>query len=174
MCRTGLMPTWGRMVGFSLFELIMVIIIFSILAAVAAPLMVVGFQAYFTGKGVADVDWQARVALERMTRDLRTIRSPASLVITSGSDISFTDADGNVIRYCMGTVGTCPGAAGELSRNAQPLATSVTALAFSFLTQTGVATVTPAQVFYVTVNFTATNSTTSKAYQATVSPRNFP
>ena len=100
--------------------------------------------------------------------------APADLIITSANDITFTDVDGNSTRFCMGTAGGCPGTAGELTRNSQPLATGISALTFSFLTKTGAATAVAANVFYITVAFTATQNTIIKSFQATVSPRNFP
>ena len=160
--------------GFSLFELIMVIVLLGVVGAVATPLMREGFNAYFTGKDINETDWQARVAQERMTRDLRSVRAPADLTITSASDITFTDVDGNSTRYCMGAIGGCPGVAGELMRNAQPLATGVSGLTFSYLTRAGAVTGTAAQVFHITTDFTVTQNNVSKAVQATVSPRNFP
>lgn len=160
--------------GFSLIELIMVIVLLAIVAVVAAPVLSGGFKAYFIGRDIAETDWQARVALERMTRELRSVRAPADLTITSASDITFTDVDGNSIRYCMGTVGGCPGAAGELTRNTQPLASGVSGLTFSYLTRTGASTVVVAQVFHITVGFMATQNTISKSFQTTLSPRNFP
>lgn len=160
--------------GFSLFELIMVIVLLGIVAAVAAPFMSAGFQSYFIGKDVAETDGQARVALERLSRDLRSVRAPADLTMTSASDITFIDVDGNSTRYCMGAVGGCPGATGELTRNSQPLAVGVSALTFSYLTRTGATTAVAAQVFYITVGFTATQNTIGKSFRATVSPRNFP
>ena len=160
--------------GFSLIELIMIIVILAILSVVAAPLMSNLFRGYFTGKDIADTDWQARVALERMSRDLRSVRAPTDLVITAAGDISFADVDGNVIRYCLGTVGTCPGVAGNLMRNAQVLAGGVTGLTFTFLTRAAAATGVAAQVFYINSAFTVTQGTIAKSYTATVSPRNFP
>lgn len=163
-----------RASGFSLFELIMVIVLLGILAAVAAPLMSSGFRAYFVGKDIAETDGQARVAMERLSRELRSVRSPGDLTISSASDISFVDVDGILARYCMGAVGGCPGTAGEFMRNSQPLAAGVSGLTFSFLTKTVAATAVAAQVFYITVDFTATQNTISKSFQVTVSPRNFP
>lgn len=160
--------------GFSLIELIVVIVVFGVIAATGAQLMGNGFRAYFSGKDMTEMDSQTRVALERMTRELRSVRAPADLTVVPANEISFVDAGGNSIRYCMGTVGTCPGAAGELVRNTQPLAGGVSGLAFSYLDRAGVATTTPALVYYITVNFTAAQGTISKAFQATVSPRNFP
>lgn len=163
-----------RAAGFTLVELLMVIVLFGIVAAFAAPAMQSGFQAYFTGRDISEADWQARVALERMTRELRAVRAPADLALASAGDLTFVDLDGNSIRYCMGAVGTCPGAAGELVRNAQPLATGVTALTFSFMTRTGGATGTPALAYYVSASFSATRNSITKTHQATVAPRNFP
>ena len=160
--------------GFTLVELLMVIILLGIVAAVAAPTMQSGFQAYFTGRDISEVDWQARVALERLTRELRSVRAPADLALAAANDLTFVDLDGNSIRYCMGAVGTCPGAAGDLMRNSQPLATGIGALTFSFLTRAGGATGTAALAFYVSASFTATRNAITKTHQATVAPRNFP
>lgn len=167
----GAPPRGSR--GFTLFELVMVMVLFGIVAAVAAPVVSSGFQAYFTGRDIAEVDWQARVALERMTRELRAMRAPSDLVITAADDIAFADVDGNLIRYCLAG-GGCAGAAGDLMRNGQPLASGISALDFSFLTRSASPTATPAQVFYVTVAFSATRNATSKGHRTTVSPRNFP
>lgn len=160
--------------GFSLIEFIMVMIVFAIVSAIAAPLLAETFRAYFIGKDIAETDWQARVALERMTRELRSVRAPTDLIITSAGDITFVTAVGTSIRYCLGTVGTCPGVATELMRNTQPLASGISALNLTFLTRAGAATALPASVFYVNIAFTATQNTVSKTYTATVSPRNFP
>lgn len=160
--------------GFTLIELVMVIVLLGIVAAVAAPAMNSGFQAWFTGRDIAEADWQARVALERMTRELRSVRAPADLALAAADDLTFVDIDGNTIRYCMGAVGTCPGAAGELMRNSQPLASGVGALTFTFLTRTGGATATPALAFYISASFTATRNAIVKTHQVTIAPRNFP
>lgn len=160
--------------GFSLFELIIVVVVFGIVSAAAAPLLHASFQGYFTGRDVTETDWQARVASERMARELRTIRAPADLTITAGGDITFVDMDGTSIRYCLGTVGSCPGAAAELMRNTQPLASGISGLTFSFLTRTSAATALPASVYSVNVDFTATQNTIATSHRFTVSPRNFP
>lgn len=160
--------------GFSLTELVMVIVVFAIVSAVAAPLLASAFQGWFTGKDITETDWQARVALERMSRELRMIRAPADLTITSASDITFVDLDGNTVRYCQGAVGGCPGTAGDLMRNGQSLAVGVGALTFSFLTRAAAPTGAAASVFYVNIAFDVTRGTIAKSYRATLHPRNFP
>jgi len=159
--------------GFSILELVMVLVVFGIVSAVAAPIAANGFRAYFTGRDISETDSQARAAIERMTRELRAIRAPADLTAASASDISFVDTTGASIRYCLGAVGGCPGTAGDLMRNSQPLAGGISGLTFSFLSRGGAASGAGA-AFYVTVAFTASQNAVSKTYQATVSPRNFP
>ena len=159
--------------GFSILELVMVLVVFGIISAVAAPLLANGFRAYFTGRDISETDSQARAAIERMTRELRGIRGPGDLAAASASDISFVDTSGTSIRYCLGAAGGCPGAAGDLMRNGQPLAGGISGLTFSFLSR-GAAATGAGGAFYVTVAFTASQNAVSKSYQATVSPRNFP
>ena len=152
----------------------MVMVILGIIAATGAQLMGNGFTAYFTGKNITEMDGQARLALERMTRELRSVRAPTDITLVPANEITFVDVDGIGIRYCLGTVGTCPGAAGELMRNTQPLASGISNLAFTYLDRTAAATAAAAAVYYIGVSFTATQGAISKPYQATVSPRNFP
>jgi prepilin-type N-terminal cleavage/methylation domain-containing protein len=160
--------------GFTLIELVAAIVLFGIIGAMVSRVLTQGFNSYITGRNIAETDWQARVALERMTRELRTIRDPASITMTSASDLSFVDVDGATIRYCAGAVGTCPGTTGDLIRNTQVLASGISGLTFSYLTKTSVATVTPTQVYYVAVAFTATQGAIAKNFSVVVSPRNFP
>ena len=161
-----------RVAGFSLIELVIVIVLLGIVSAVAAPFAINAFNAYFTGRDLVETDWQARVALERMTRELRTVRAPAAITMTSASDLTFVDIDGTSVRYFMSN---CVLTICELTRNTQPLATGISGLAFSYLQRDGkTTTAAPASVYYVVVDFTATQGANSRPYQATVSPRNFP
>ena len=168
----------SHVAGFSLIELVTVMVLLGIVAAVAAPFVSNSFTAFFTGRDLVETDWQGRVALERMTRELRTLRAPADITMTSASDLTFVDIDGNSVRYFMSN---CVLTICELTRlvppsaTGQPLATGISGLAFSYLQRDGkTATAAPASVYYVIVDFTATQGANSRSYQATVSPRNFP
>lgn len=158
--------------GFTLIELIATLVLVGIVAAVSAPFLGNAFRAYFMTQQIAETDWQGRVAMERLTRELRLLRATSDLTITSAADITFLDVDGNSIRYCLGAVGTCPGSAGNLMRNSQSLASGISALSFTYLTSAGAATVVAANVYYITVGFTATQGANSRTFRGTVSPRN--
>jgi len=156
--------------GFTLIEAVMVIVILGAIAAVAAQMMGTGFQAYFTGRNVADADWQARVALERMTRELRTIRSRAAVDLTMGANtVTFNDADGNNITYTL--AGT------TLNRNTDVLADGINlpagpATLFTYL-DSNLNPATPATVYFISVQFVVTQGNSNATFRATVNPRSF-
>ena len=85
-----------RTAGFSLLEMIMVVIILAIIAALGSNMLSGGLNAYFTGRDLADADWQGRLALERIASDLRSIRSAtaADLSISPASQIAFVNKAG--------------------------------------------------------------------------------
>ena len=97
--------------GFSLIELVLVIVLLGIIATVGAQLMGSGFQLYFTGRDSLSVDAQARLALERLTRELRAVRVSSGLTLAPANEANFIGGDGTAVRYCLGTVSGCPGAA---------------------------------------------------------------
>jgi len=89
--------------GFTLVELVITIIVLGIVSFGGAILLSKGFDAFFSGRNVVDADWQARIAMEKMSRELRNIRSPSDIISgssTSGlSSISFVDNNGNTVNY---------------------------------------------------------------------------
>ena len=158
--------------GFSLVELVLVIVLIGIIASVGAQLMGTGFQMYVEGRDSLSVDAQARLALERITRELRAVRKATGLTLAPATELNFTGLDGTAVRYCMGAVGGCPGAAGELMRNAQVLAGGISGLSVVYTDSAGAVTAVPAQVLNISIQFTAAQGGISTAYRATVSPRN--
>jgi prepilin-type N-terminal cleavage/methylation domain-containing protein len=138
--------------GVTLIELIMVIVLISIIALASTKMMVNGLTAYQTGKDVMDADWQGRLAMERMMRDLRAIRSPSDITTANSGQIIFTDINGNSVNYSLS--GT------SLLRNSQTLANGVQSLTFSYLDKNGSTTATLSLIRYITytLNITQNNS----------------
>lgn len=161
-----------RMYGFTLMEMVVVIVIVGIVFAIGSLIISRGFTAYFASKDITNADWQARLALERMTRELREIRlatGGAELNIASATQISFTDIGANVITYSR--------AGNSLMRNAQVLADNVSALGFAYLQSDGATAATVATVgttYYIAISVTvAQDATTTNVYRTTVAPRAF-
>jgi len=154
--------------GFTLIELVIVIIVTGIIAAIGSRILVTGFSAYTTGKDLIELEWQGSLALERVSHDLRLIRSAtiADLNIAQPDRISFTDINANQVRYTLS--GT------TLTRNNQPLADDISSLNFSYLTNDGKTTAaTASNVFYIVITLQTARNNLTHQLRAVIHPRQF-
>lgn len=159
----------------------MVIVLTGIIFSFGSALLGNVFSSYSLKRDVTDADWQAKVALERMARELRAVRlaTAADLDIASATQIRFVDTDGNGVCFYRNA------AANRLMRSAdgpasacgttspQVLADNVTSLAFTYWDNTGVTTATVANVYYITVAINAVEGSYSASFRTNVRPRNF-
>ena len=165
--------------GFTLIEMVVVITILGIIGTIAANVIRSGFSAYYTGQDISHADWQGKVALERITREVHEARDRASLVgnlTAPDTQLVFTDIYGTTVSYQL--VGATLMRQATPAVIAQPLADNiaVSGLAFTYHTNSGVVvTATAASVDYITVALTVATPglNTPKAYRATVRPRAF-
>src|SRR6266704_2976801 len=88
-----------RSCGFTLIEAVITSIVVGVLATIGATVMSGGFRNYFLGREIAQDDAQGRLALERVSRELRAVRSTADLDIGTQNQVSFTDLSGTAIAY---------------------------------------------------------------------------
>ena len=85
-----------RIAGFTLVELITVLIVVGVIASVAAGMVGQSLQAFLVGSETADNAAQAQLTLEKLARDLRTVRSATSTDLTpAASQISFAEQGGS-------------------------------------------------------------------------------
>ena len=160
-----------RQIGFSLVEVIVVIVVLGVVASMGAMVLRDGIVGYLRGREITGADWQGRLAMERMTRELRTIASPnySNIAATAcgSSTFTFSDATGNAISYTQSTT--------TLLRNGQPLADNVGGLRFYCLQSDGKTYSTAAAAaYYVTVSMVVSTANTRATYHDTVRPRSFP
>ena len=154
-----------RQLGFSLVELIVVIVVLGIVASMGAVVVRDGMLGYLRGREITSADWQGRLALERITRELRDAAAIAAGSCDS-STFAFSDIDAVPISYTQSTT--------TLLRNGQPLADNVTGLRFYCLQNDGQTYSTvPSAVYYITVSMIVSTTNTSAAYRSTVKPRSF-
>ena len=158
-----------RQAGFSLIELIVVIVVLGTIASMGAMVLRDGMLGYLRGREITSADWQGRLALERITRELRDVAAPnySNIAATScgTSTFAFSDTYATPISYTQ--------SASALLRSGQPLADNVTGLRFYCLTSNVQPTTTLSAVSYVTVSMIVSTANTSATYRSTVKLRRF-
>ena len=152
--------------GFTLIELIIVIVLSSILVKIGSYVLLTGFKAYYTNQNIMTANNQARMALERMTRDIHSVRSSASITTATSSQFSFTNISGTNITYQL--------TGSALMRNTQVLADNVSSLSFSYLDKNAVTTAVPANIRYVTVNLLISLGVAQYTLRTTIYTMNYP
>lgn len=133
--------------GFTLIELIIVIVISSILLGAGIEFFRLSFNSYLQGQQIADADWQGRIAINTITHDLHALRSTTDITTATASALTFTDLDGTSIDYQVNN--------GQLMRNAQIVANFVQSITFQYYNEDGVLLSDPvaiASIRYVAVN----------------------
>jgi prepilin-type N-terminal cleavage/methylation domain-containing protein len=160
--------------GFTLIEMVIVIVLVGILATIAATIIMQGVRAYSDEQSRSDAHYQARLAVERMSREIRLIRGNADISVMNGTLLRFTDINGSQMGFRLN--------GGNIERtedNAvswQMLATNITGTGgniFTYLDNNGATTAAPASLWLVQIQFIATQGTESIDMRTTVHPRNF-
>ena len=172
MSRARTRSSFLRQLGFTLVELVVVIVVLGIIASMGAVVLRDGMLGYLRGREITSADWQGRLALERITRELRDVAPSSGGTVNiantscNSSTFAFSDIEAAPISYTQSTT--------TLLRNGQPLADNVTGLRFYCLQNDGQTYSTiPSAVYYITVSMIVSTENTSAAYRSTVRPRSF-
>lgn len=113
--------------GFTIIEVVLVILIIGIVSTVGAQVIVQSFLAQQTAKEVLESTMAADMALERMSRELRQAQSFSSALATQ---IAFVDYQGNAINYSQRGTQLLRSQNGQ---TAQVLCQPISGITFSFL-----------------------------------------
>lgn len=151
--------------GFTLIEMVFVIIILSVVAAIGSRVMGASFNAYFTNQNVINADAQGRLALEKLVRDIHNIASPSGITTATPTSLSFLDLDGVTVTYTIS--GT------QLLRNGITLADGINNLAFSYYNGAGAVTATTSAIRYVNVSLNVTKNNVNYALMTTITTLNY-
>ncbi len=111
--------------GFTLIEYVVVILVMSFIISIFAAMLVQGTKAFNFAVVRETLMTEAEAALERMTREIRSIMSPGHIIAVQPDEFSFADGHGDVIRYF--------GAGGKLFRNDNRFSENLQSLSFNYL-----------------------------------------
>lgn len=158
--------------GFTLVELVLTVVLIGIIAGMASVFLRQGLNAFVSEDARADLTNQGRLAIERMAREIRMLRSRTAADLPGcctnpSTSLNFFDISGSNITYAVAGGNT-------VTRNGTALASgSAVALTFSYFQQDGVTAATLAtQVWSIQIDLTVTKSGESQAYRVRVHPRN--
>lgn len=137
-----------RNAGFSVFELIIVLLILALIVAGGSTLVVEGYRTFMNGQPIIAASGKVNVALDNL---LREIKSMQSMVAMGSSSISFVNQEGQTIAisYAGNTVSRS-----ENGGTAYTVCNNITAFTISYFDSTLAATASLASIYFITVAMT--------------------
>ena len=87
--------------GFSLLETILVIVLVTVITGITGTLILYGAESYNLQYERRDLMYQAKIAMVRMDKEIRMIRSAtaADITIFNATDLEFVNIAGNTVRF---------------------------------------------------------------------------
>lgn len=153
-------------IGFTLLELVIVMVLISIMAAMSSRLILQGVNSYTKSQTISTTDWQGSYALDHMTREIRSLDSSSDITTATASQFSFTDGTNTAITYQV--------TGGNLVEGANTLASNASSVVFTYYDRSGAVTSTVNLIRFVQIVLTLTNSNYTYAYKTTVYLANLP
>lgn len=157
--------------GFTLIEMVIVIVIIGILAAFSAPLLLGTFEAFETNQTNLVTLTKMRYATERMAREIREVRFSGGVyaIVMGATSLQFTKND------AAGTVVTITSAPPLVTLQYSTPAMNATltdqvaanGLQFQYFDINNVATASTANVAYVDIDLTLTDPNSGAMQQRT-------
>jgi prepilin-type N-terminal cleavage/methylation domain-containing protein len=154
--------------GFTLIEMVITIVLIAIISSIAAMIILQGVKTYSLEDSRSNAHYQARLAMERMAREIRQIRSESTTDIQTmtAADLKFTNVAGATVEFTWATP--------NLNLSANRLASGITAFTFKYYLVDGTTqTADRTQVWFVEINMTAQQGTETLQMNSRVHPMNF-
>ena len=167
--------------GITLIELVIGMVLMGIVALVVANALSTGITGFFTIDYRKESLDQARLAMERMAREIRNLRNNTSVTTSSATQFCFYDVNNTLINFSLQGADIKREEAGDCNAggpNETTLATTITATApslFQYFRPDGVtsdATFSPENTRLIRITLTSTTSGEAVQLQTEVWPRN--
>lgn len=149
-----------KQLGFTLLEMVIVIVILAILSAASARVISQGFSSFAYAQNMVQLDWQAQLALKRLSYDLRSIPSTSSISVATNSQITFTNINGATISYQLN--------GSNLFRNTQKLTDRVSSFGLTYYDENGNVTTTINSFHYVGISLSVSQKNETNTFSTLV------
>lgn len=168
----------NRLTGFTLIEMIIVIVLISILLGTGIPLLTNLSKSFQFAIGRKDLSESAGAALRRMNREIRRLKNAKNAVTATSSTYRFIDIDNNDIQYSLS--GTT--LQRTINSSTSPLAENVTSLSFVYYgynsdpedddtpITTPIVSPSSTDIYRIEINITMNNSGNTIYYTTQVRP----
>lgn len=158
--------------GFTMIELVIVMVIIGIVASVSAPLIYHAAEGSGLLYNISETAGQANVGFTQILLNLKDIDSAAAITTMTSTAIGFTNLDGDTVSISYN--GTDDKVyRSENGGTARALLDNVTAFSFTYQDQNGTTTAVAADVRYVTVSVTITKDDVVRTFKDTVYLANY-
>ena len=161
--------------GFTLIEIIIVIIVVGIVSVIISSMLLGVVKAWTFKFNRNDILWDGRLALGRMTREIRTVKDSTSVTTATSSQFRFTDTGNKDITYNLSST--------NLNRTengtANLLAENVSGLTFTYYNSSDVVIPSPevspsaTDIRRVRISLTLTKNGQNVYLQSDASAKNF-
>ncbi len=155
--------------GMTLIELVIVIVVVAVLASFVSHIVYYEVETFYVVTNRKEGVQNARFATQLMSRDLRQIMTPDSIINATADSIKFKDINGELMTYLYHN--------SQLLRNGDLLLDGTTMFGFSFADDDGSAmtfpVTDPTRIRTVSFSLTANTAGQPVTTQVSVTPRNF-
>lgn len=149
--------------GFTLIELVMIILLMGIIATVVGRILINSYQAFLTANTISQLEMQNLAVLTRLDNDIHSLDGTSAISSMAASTLVFTKQDGTSASYSLS--GT------TLSYNSNTLATNVSQFSCGYYTSAGVVTASASTLSYVQVSITSTKGNLSSTLTTMIAIR---
>jgi prepilin-type N-terminal cleavage/methylation domain-containing protein len=131
--------------GFTLIELVMVMLLLGIIAVTFNKIFIQGLITANAEEQMSDAAWQGQMIMQRIVRDLRMIRSANDITTMTNDNLVFTNILGSSINYNHN------GNSELLTLNGDTLSSGVEHLTFYYKTSANTTTTTASNLAYIQI-----------------------
>ena len=153
--------------SFTLIEMVLVTVILAAIAVMIAPFINVALDAWVVNKTERNLVFSARLATNRMVREMREIKDTDSITTFAETEFEFVDINDNTINYQQSS--------SLLLRNSDELAPMLQdpgGLSFSYLDSSGTPTGTKSDIRMVRITLTLISGDISITLESLAKLRN--